>query len=129
MIDIRSSSLYSFWHNVKETIIIRQSKYTWYWDYLRLQLCDCLPEEKTLKRMWSMAFAGEDRSTNSTYKAITRYSILEYDESRQRLYSVFISNAWVLLSVNFHHLDFIFQWSTDFIEDRNHKLTWATPVR
>lgn len=65
--------------------------------------------------------------TNSTYKAIIWLPIFKYDESRQCLYSVLISNARVFLSINFHHLDLVFQRSTDFVEDRNHELTRATP--
>jgi hypothetical protein len=67
------------------------------------------------------------RDPNSTHKAITWFSVLKYDESRQSFYSVFISNARVLLGVDLHHLDLIFQLRSDFIEDRSHELTRTTP--
>lgn len=67
------------------------------------------------------------KDANSTHKAIIWFSVLKYDESRQSFYSVFISNARVLLGVNLHHLDLIFQLRTDFIEDRSHELTRTTP--
>lgn len=43
-----------------------------------------------------------------SYKAITRLPIPEYDERRQRFNFVLVSNARVLLCIDFDHLDFIF---------------------
>jgi hypothetical protein len=55
------------------------------------------------------------KDANSTHKAIIWFSVLKYDESRQSFYSVFISNARVLLGVDLHHQDLIFQLRTDFL--------------
>lgn len=74
-------------------------------------------------------FSHELTDTKSTYKAIIRFPILKNDKSRQGFYSVFISNARILLSVNFHHLDRVFQDSTDFIENWDHKLARTTPAK
>lgn len=70
----------------------------------------------------------EKKSTTTTYKAIARFSVFENDESRQRLYLVLVRNGWVLLSVNFDHLDFIIQSSANLIKDWNHELARAAPA-
>lgn len=78
-----------------------------------------------LQRIFNLL--DELSSIHGTFKTVTGFSILENDERRQCFYLVFVSNAWVLLRINFNHLDFIAQRNADLVKDGNHELTWSTP--